>query len=237
MVNDFQSRPRDRWWPTACVACGAAGDAIDLCDRCRDDLMWVELACDHCGLPVPAAGSCGACLQHHPPFASCRSALWYSPPASQLITSFKHRGQRSCGRVLASLLAERLPPDPAVDALVPVPLHWSRRWRRGFNQAEELARWLSRATGTPVLSALSRIRATPAQQGLDAMARRRNLQGAFRLRRPVIGLRVALIDDVVTTTATGAMLATLLRHCGARRVELWSIARTPPPGWLAALPS
>lgn len=219
-------------WPRVCVACGAACRDRDLCRECRADFAWVELACERCGMPVPVSSPCGACLDHPPPFDCCRSAVWYTPPASQLIASFKYRHQLSCGRVLAELLADRLtdhpPAELMVDALVPVPLHWTRRWRRGFNQAEELARWLSRATGKPILPAVSRIRSTPPQQGLDAAARRRNLQRAFRLRRPVTGLRLALIDDVVTTASTGAAMARLLKHCGASRVELWCIARTPP---------
>lgn len=244
MVNNFrktlclqgeQWRSRAGWslpiWPRVCVACGSACRERDLCPDCGGDFIWVELACERCGLPVPIEGLCGACLDRSPPFDCCRSALWYSPLASQLISSFKYRRQLSCGRVLAELLAECLPADPAIDALVPVPLHWTRRWRRGFNQAEELARWLSRATGKPILPAVSRIRRTPPQQGLDAAERRRNLRRAFRLRRPVAGKRLAVIDDVVTTASTGAAMAQLLKHCGASRVELWCIARTPPPGF------
>lgn len=218
-------------WPRVCVACGSACRDRDLCPDCRGDFIWVELACECCGLPVPIEGLCGACLDRSPPFDCCRSAVWYSPLASQLISSFKYRCQLSCGRVLAELLAERLAADLDIDALVPVPLHWTRRWRRGFNQAEELARCLSRATGKPILPAVSRIRATPPQQGLDAAERRRNLRRAFRLRRPVTGKRLAVIDDVVTTASTGATMARLLKHCGASRVELWCIARTPPPGF------
>lgn len=232
MVNKFQRSARLTVWPRICVACGATADFSDLCPACEEDLAVVTQACRRCALPLPGGSVCGACLRTPPAFDRCRCALWYTRPANDLITSFKHRSQLSCGRVLAEVLAQTLPPDPAVDALVPVPLHWTRRWRRGFNQAEELARWLSPALGIPVLAAVSRIRATPAQQSLPAAARRRNLQRAFRLRKPVIGMRLALVDDVITTAATGAALATLLKHCGARSVELWSIARTPPPGWL-----
>lgn len=231
MVNIFSSR-RGLWrWPSCCVVCGAAGTDQDLCAGCYADLPWIEQACQRCALPLPRDGVCGPCLRQPPAYDRCRSALWYAPPASLLLTAFKHRGRLACGRVLGELLAQCLPASLAVDALVPVPLHWRRRWQRGYNQAAELAHWLSRAHGIPVLTAISRCRPTPPQQGLSAAARSRNLHGAFRLRRPVQGLRLALVDDVITTGRTGSALATLLQRNGAQRVELWSVARTLPPAW------
>lgn len=219
-------------WPGRCVACAAATpDYSDLCRDCRDDLPWLGTACGHCALPLPQAGLCGVCQRRLPAFDCCRAVLRYAPPASYLINSFKHRGQLSCGRVLAQLWAERLARGPApIDALVPVPLHWRRRWHRGFNQAEELAQWLSKSQGIPCQNLLRRTRPTPSQQGLTAAERRHNLKGAFRLKGSVQGMHLALVDDVVTTGSTGATLAQLLKRHGAQRVELWCIARTPPPG-------
>jgi ComF family protein len=122
------------------------------------------------------------------------------------------------------LLAQALPRDEAFDAAVPVPLYWRRRLQRGFNQAELLARGLSRRTGIPVVRALSRLRPTPAQAGLSNSARRQNVSQAFRARG-VQGKRILLIDDVMTTGATAASCAAALKQAGARRVSLLTVAR------------
>jgi len=126
------------------------------------------------------------------------------------------------------LIAELQRLGSDVDLIVPVPLHWRRRWTRGFNQTELIADQLGAALSTPVaMRALRRTKATTAQQRLDARTRARNLRGAFTLHQPVAGLRVALVDDVVTTGATATELTKLLLKGGATTVELWALARTP----------
>lgn len=221
-----------RLWPGHCVVCGGPGAGIDLCRPCRRELPWLEQPCPRCGLPLPeAAPLCGACLHQPPPFSACIAPFLYQPPVSQLIAGFKYRGRYSYGRTLAAELAQCVDAT-AIDALVPVPLHWRRRWTRGFNQAELIADELGRALALPVRGAwLRRLRATPPQQGLDAPARAGNLRGAFTLRAALreapAGLRLALIDDVVTTGATATELSRLLLDAGAATVQVWCLARTP----------
>jgi ComF family protein len=131
-------------------------------------------------------------------------------------------------RPLGDLLAAAFPRDERFDAIVPVPLHWTRRWRRGFNQSSLLAANLARRTGLPVVAALSRTRATAAQAGLSHNARRRNVGGSFQCRRAsqtLRGKRVLLIDDVMTTGATGSACAQMLKRAGASRVALLTVAR------------
>jgi ComF family protein len=99
-----------------------------------------------------------------------------------------------------------------------------RRWKRGFNQSELLARLLARRTGLPLLKALSRPRSTRAQAGLSNHARRMNVTRAFRAR-PVEGKRILLIDDVMTTGSTATACAQALKRAGARRVALLTVAR------------
>jgi ComF family protein len=121
-----------------------------------------------------------------------------------------------------------LPRDERLDVIVPTPLHWWRRWRRGFNQSELLAREVSRRTGAPMRAALVRARATSTQAGLSNSARRRNVAGAFRARgasKAWAGQNVLLIDDVMTTGSTAAACATALKRAGAARVALLTIAR------------
>jgi ComF family protein len=116
------------------------------------------------------------------------------------------------------------------DGVVPVPLHPWRRARRGFNQAEELARHM----GVPVRGVLWRGRATAPQTALDAKARRRNLDGAFRLspyltsrrrRQWLEGRTVVLIDDVRTTGATLDACAAVLKRAGAGAVRALTVAK------------
>jgi ComF family protein len=113
---------------------------------------------------------------------------------------------------------------------VPVPLHASRLKERGFNQAVELARPISKRLKLKVrLDLCERSRATQVQSKLDSDERRKNLKDAFTVKAPVQGLHLALLDDVVTTGATAESLARTLREAGARRVTLWSVCRAASP--------
>ena len=140
---------------------------------------------------------------------------------------YKYGRIKTLARPLEGLLARAVPRDESFDAIVPVPLHWRRQWQRGFNQSEVLARGLAHRLGVPVVQALRRVRATPAQAGLSNTGRRRNVTAAFRIRksRPVEGKRILLIDDVMTTGSTGAACALTLKRAGAARVALLTVAR------------
>ena len=128
------------------------------------------------------------------------------------------------GTLMARELARRRAPLPQL--LIPVPLHRQRLFWRGYNQAAELARAMTRTLGVAVDSgAARRVRRTDDQIGRSAAERRRNVKGAFALERPLDGLHVALLDDVMTTGATLAELARSCRHAGARRIEVWAAAR------------
>ncbi len=113
------------------------------------------------------------------------------------------------------------------DAIVPMPLHWRKRWQRGFNQAGLLAREISRRTNTPVRNALRRVKFTAVQAGLTNAKRRANVSGAFRpkTKKSLAGQCVLLVDDVMTTGATAASCARALKMAGARRVVLLTLAR------------
>jgi len=140
------------------------------------------------------------------------------------------------GKRLAGLLSRALPDeavegfDVGFDAVVPMPLHWRRRWRRGFNQSEILARLVAKERRILVLNAVKRVRATAVQAGLTNSNRRKNVAGAFRVSRKtqVAGKRILLIDDVMTTGATAAACASALKRAGARSVR-FSPWRGGPP--------
>src|SRR5205085_6117917 len=113
------------------------------------------------------------------------------------------------------------------DAIVPVPLHWRKRWDRGFNQSELLARHIADARRTPMVHALLRKRFTDAQAGLASAGRRRNVAGAFAVKPDfnLQGKRILLIDDVMTTGATASACAAALKRSGAKSVSPLTLAR------------
>lgn len=125
---------------------------------------------------------------------------------------------------LGQFLLKALPRELDFDAVVPMPLHWTKHWRRGFNQSELLARVVSRRWNVPVKRLVRRTRATPVQAGLTSSKRRLNVLGAFRASN-VAGLKVLLVDDVLTTGATAGACAAALKRAGAARVTLLTLAR------------
>ena len=216
--------------PARCLLCAAPGvDSLDLCAACRADLPWNCGACRRCGLPLdPGSGlDCGACRLSPPPFARVQSAFRYEYPIDRLLPRFKFHGDLAAGALLAALMSWTIDPQDRPEALIPVPLHRGRLRSRGYDQALELARQLEHAGAPPVQAGLlQRHRATHAQSRLGAQARRGNVGQAFALRPGVlVPAHVALVDDVMTTGATVSGCARVLLAGGARRVDVWTIAR------------
>jgi len=221
--------------PLRCLLCGADGAAgRDLCIGCARDCAINSPSCPRCALPLAtAAPMCGECVERSPPFTAAWIPFRYAHPLDLLEARFKFRNDLAAGRVLAELMIERAHVDrPARPvALVAVPLHRSRLRERGYNQALELAKALAAAFRIPLAGdLLVRLRATAAQTGLDAAARRRNLRGAFAVANVRdVPQHVALVDDVMTTGATLRECARVLRRAGVSRVDIWSLARAPSP--------
>ncbi|BBK09936.1 hypothetical protein TMSI_03280 [Klebsiella quasipneumoniae] len=154
----------------------------------------------------------------------------YRPPLSDLVRQLKFHHRPELGPALARLLLLRLKQRddlPPVDALVGVPLGHRRRWRRGYNQCDELCRSLARWRGCVWRrDGLTRQRAGAVQHSLNARLRRQNLKNAFQLEFAVQGLHIALVDDVVTTGSTVAEISRLLLRNGAATVQVWCVCRT-----------
>lgn len=172
-------------------------------------------------------GLCALCRNGLRGFDAAYCFGSYEGILREWIHLYKYARVKTMAQPLGDLLAEAVPPEEPFDAIVPVPLHWLRRWHRGFNQSELLARGLARRLRIPMLSALRRTRSTGIQAGLSNTARRRNVARAFRCRhtRAVAGKRVLLIDDVMTTGSTAAACALALKRAGAARVVLATVAR------------
>lgn len=178
-------------------------------------------------------GGSGACIADPPAYDRARAAVIYGDVSRDLVLGLKYQGRRHGLVVLggwmagAELLAE-------ADLIVPLPLHYFRLVRRGFNQSGWLAAALSRSSGVRLsVDALKRARAMPIQGGMSAAARRRNVQGAFRVRASrkalIKGRRVLLVDDVMTTGATAAACALTVKRAGAACVDVLTRARVAGP--------
>lgn len=212
-----------------CVLCADPASAHNLCAACAQSLPTAAHACSRCALPLAAPGlRCGECLLRTPAWDDAASAFAYRFPVDRLVTGTKFHGRLDMAQALAHASAARLAGAHGLraDALVPIPLHWRRRWRRGFNQAAELAGPVAHAAGIPLCRALlRRDRATREQTQLDAWGRHDNLAGAFDASPAVAGKRIILFDDVMTTGATLEAAATTLRRAGAVHIRVWTCAR------------
>lgn len=228
----------DLVFPPRCAGCGAAGSV--LCAGCLGRMHAPEtLVCAGCHQPLARAtasmddGLCARCqARGDVPLAGLRVAARYDDPVRAAVLALKYRGQRRMAGPLGDLLAQAGEAIGRQAALVaPVPLHATRQARRGFNQAELLARRYAARLGLPVRAdLLTRVRATPPQVGLNARERQANVAGAFaatRVAAAVVGERVVvLVDDVCTTGATLAATATALRAAGASAI--WGLTVAQP---------
>ena len=171
-----------------------------------------------------------------PSFDSAIAAVDYSHPWDRVISDFKYRSGLDRAEALCDLLmaAQSRHAGEQPECLLPVPLGAQRLRERGYNQSWELARRCARRLGGHTDAAmLLRIRETPHQLSLPRERRLANVRGAFAIeptrRAEVVGRRIALIDDVMTTQATADELSRVLLDAGARSVQVWVVARTPSP--------
>ena len=231
----------DHLAPRGCATCGLAlapGAFPGVCAGCLAELPGARRPrCARCGHPTdrPAA-ACTACAGAPLPAGlpdATLAAADYAPPLDRVVTALKFGRQLALARPLGELLAARwlgaLPAVP-LDCLVPVPLGERRLAQRGFNQSLEMARAMSAALARPLPvlhGRLLRVRDTPPQSGLGLAERRGNLHGCFACAGRLDGLRVGLVDDVMTSGSTLAEAARALRAAGAASVVAIVVARTP----------
>ena len=176
------------------------------------------------------AGLCRQCSLSPRPWFRGVTAFSYRGSAGDLLRRFKYSGQCSLAPFFAHRMAEewRLHGAPAQpEMIVPVPLHWMRLCRRGFNQAALLAEFLGMELNLPVHPVMRRRKSTGHQARLDAEERQKNLRSAFSMCRghSVCGRRILLLDDVFTTGATLSAATAVLLDAGATEVSVITAAR------------
>src|SRR5262245_796103 len=222
--------------PQLCPSCREPVHGPGLCPACWSKLSFIAPPyCERLGIPFPFDGGPGLlsmeAIADPPTYHRARAAVRYDDIARKLVHALKY-GDRldlapTMGRWMAQAGRELI---ADADALLPVPLHWRRQWARRFNQSTVLAHMIAEGSGRSVVhGALKRVKATPPQVGLDKSERARNVQGAFRVpsagKAEVIGRKLLLVDDVLTSGATVDACARALLRAGAAAVDVLVFAR------------
>jgi ComF family protein len=226
-------------FPDDCRVCGETlreVSRVPVCARCLCDPqpLMAEYFCVTCRtpflnhFPLDESGRCPLCRLGLTGFDAVYSYGSYEGSLRKLIHLFKYDKIYSLARPLAGFLARVLPREERFDVIVPMPLHWRRQWERGFNQSELLAGVIAKKWGVPIQRAVRRVKSTAPQAGLTNAKRRANVGAAFAVKRNVrlSDARVLLVDDVLTTGATAAACARVLKRAGAAHVALLALART-----------
>jgi ComF family protein len=226
--------------PRLCAACRAPVEGQGLCPQCWSKLSFISRPyCERLGIPFvydPGPGILSMeAIADPPAYHRARAAVRFDEVSRALVHALKY-GDRldlapMMGRWLANAGRELL---ADADALVPVPLHWRRRWARRFNQSAVLAAAVSAASGVPLAAgALKRMKATAQQVGLSRSERAANVAGAFQVppdaKAAVVGRRLVLLDDVLTSGATVEGCARALLRAGAANVDVLVFARVADP--------
>jgi ComF family protein len=224
--------------PDECRICGIRLQNISrvpVCPDClkRPEPFVAEYFCSVCrtpflnSSPLDENGRCALCRLGFTGYDAALSFGEYSGTLRSLVHLYKYGKVAPLAAPLGQMLMRALPAGTEFDGIVPLPLHWRRRWRRGFNQSELLARVVSRQTGRPVWKIVRRRKATPPQAGLTSAERRTNVAGAFEVTngRHIEGRDILLIDDVLTTGATARACAAVLKRSGASKVTVLTLAR------------
>lgn len=230
MKPSFLTKVLDFVSPRLCVICG------------RRLLPSQPLLCSHCTLHLPVTNYYLSPLDNPMarlfwglfPIERASALFFYEPKAStrELIYDLKYRGFPMIGEEMGALIARRYQPAgffEGVDAIIPVPLTRRRRWQRGYNQSEMLARGIREVTGLPILTdVLKRTSFKGSQTKKNQWERRENVDGVFRLVRQddIRGKHILLIDDIITTGATIVACADELCKAGDVKISVLSLGLT-----------
>jgi ComF family protein len=221
--------------PPRCASCGAVVGEVGLfCPTCWPKVDWLAGGCQRCGLPLKGteADTCAACLAEPGKLDRVRATVAYDERARSLVLRLKYGRKTALAKVMAGYMLRPLRELEGGALLVPVPLHRSRLWSRGFNQSALIAAALAKGSDHPCDPfLLERKRRTPKLKGMTVSDRKKAVKGAFALRagRNVSNRHVILVDDVYTSGSTAEACARLLKRKGAASVSLLAWARVVAP--------
>ncbi|MBC7756208.1 MAG: ComF family protein [Bdellovibrio sp.] len=208
-----------------------------VCGECLAELPWhPKTSCPQCGLASSGAGLnaivCGSCLNSPPDFDATKAVFLYAYPIDAMMLRYKYGSMLNLGDTFGEFLAEKINIEDClrnIDLIVPMPMHPQRLQERGFNQALEIAKILTKNCKEKLdYKSTERQTLTPPQASLPLKERVKNIKGAFKVNTALKEKRIAIIDDVMTTGASLNELAKTLKKAGASHVECWVVARTLP---------
>ena len=239
--------------PGSCSLCQSPLKASNgaLCHRCIAELPRLTRHCQRCSVPLASDSLCGSCQLRPPTYNRCISAFHYQSPVDNIILRLKNDPYTVEVKQLSAVLADSIATTyqrvqlPCPETIIPLPLHWLKMTKRGFNQSYIISGLLAghlrreHNINTEIRSDIcQRIIMGQEQHLLSAKKRLTSIKNAFTIEPEcpsgtktlaglsVAGLSVAVVDDVVTTGATANSVATALLRAGAAQVDIWSIART-----------
>lgn len=206
---------------------------VGLCQLCKQQLPQLGPHCLCCANPLNSniASLCGDCQKQPKAFRQTQASFAYHKRLRQLIHRYKRGQLHPSGKIFSELmlvhLQRNLGPEDYPDLLIPVPSHWTKLLKRGFNPAHDLATRLGASIGIRCENKLQRSATKSAQKQLNRASRLSNLEGTFHCGVHLHGQNIAVVDDVVTTAATANAVAQCLKDAGAGWVDIWCLARTP----------
>ncbi len=227
----------DLVFPPQCAIChrelaSDPADAASICAECEGKFSFGDREiCVRCSLPLKPTGVCTSCVKRSYRFSETRALGIYKGLVQETVLQMKHVGQEAISLAMGHLLVKRLRECPFCnmpDLLVPTPMHWWRRLRRGTNCAELVAERLGSAMGRPIATDLIHFRRRTKKQGtLLPNERFRNMRRAFAMSDvyDIRDIRILLVDDVMTTGATSNAIAKMLLRAGANSVLVAVVAR------------
>ena len=213
-----------------CVCCGRELDeTADFCKPCYKALPLNRRYCKYCGAPL-SGSVCYSCSNGERSFCKARSPFMYTGNIVNMVRKFKYDGAKYLFEPLSKFMADRyLKSHFDCDIIVPVPVHKKRLKERGYNQAEELAKGVSKLVHVPIEnSAVTRVKFSVSQTELSGEEREKNVLDSFAMQNSedIVGKNVLVIDDVMTTGSTVDEVSKLLLENGANKVYVLTLAHS-----------
>jgi ComF family protein len=235
-IKKLAALPLDFILPERCPACGViTPSGGEFCVACWQKLLFLGPPyCAACGLSLPYETAetqmCASCMQKLPRHDGIRAAVAYGDVARQVALRLKYGGKIGLAKMIAAQLLRHLPEEQENLLIAPVPLHWTRLWKRSFNQSALIGRGLAHGSNIKfVPDMLLRTKRTPYLRGLSGNERRRSMANAFAIHPKWTGrlkdARVILVDDVYTSGATSDACVKALKKAGVQWVQIFCWAR------------